>query len=85
MIEVRCLGHIGSSVGSKEVSLEGPELSPSEIIERLRRISGKDDPGFTKFNTLVMVEEGEAFLAAAPERRVKDGQRVALIPFSHGG
>ena len=85
MIRVRCLGHIGTSVGAKEVALEGTELEASEIVDRLRKISGKDDPGFTKFNTLLMVEDGEAFVSATAGRTVKDGETVALIPFSHGG
>ena len=67
------------------MSLEAPELEPSQIVERLRSMSGKVDPGFTKFNTLVMVESGEAFVTASVRRVVKDGEKVVLIPFSHGG
>lgn len=85
MITVRCLGHIGTSMGSREVTIDGAELGSAELVERLRLMSGKPDPGFTRFNTLVMVENGEAFVAAAPGRKVMDGERVVLIPFSHGG
>jgi molybdopterin converting factor small subunit len=85
LIAVRCLGHIGTSVGAKEVDLEESDLDASEIVERMRKLSGREDPGFTVYNTLVMVEDGEAFVPAGAGRRVKGGQRVALIPFSHGG
>ncbi|MDG6910055.1 MAG: hypothetical protein JRN08_06770 [Nitrososphaerota archaeon] len=85
MILVRCLGHIGTSVGKSEVALEGEDLDGGEIVERLRRISGKPDPGFTKYNTLIMVEDGEVFVTASAERKVRGGERVVLIPFSHGG
>ena len=85
MISVKCLGHIGTSVGAKEVELDGDELQAADIIERLRLASGVSDPGFTKFNTLVMVEDGEAFVAAGVDRFVRDGQRVVLLAFSHGG
>lgn len=85
MIVVRCLGHIATSVGAGEVTLEGGELGAVEIVERLRKMSGKADPGFTRFNTLMMVEDGEAFVTAAAERKVRAGERVVLIPFSHGG
>jgi molybdopterin converting factor small subunit len=85
MIRVRCLGHIGTSVGAKDVELDGEELPAAEIIERLRSASGRSDPGFTKYNTLVMVEDGEAFVPAAVEKVVRDGQKVVLLPFSHGG
>jgi molybdopterin converting factor small subunit len=67
------------------VSLEGADLEVSEIVDRLRAMSGKEDPGFTKFNTLVMVESGEAFVTASVRKVVKDGEKVVLIPFSHGG
>lgn len=85
MIVVRCLGHIGTSVGAEEVTLEGSELSGPEIVERLRSISGKEDPGFTRFNTLLLVEDGEAFVPATGGKKVKSGERTVLIPFSHGG
>jgi len=85
VITVKCLGHIGTSVGTREVVLEDDELEASELVERLRTASGRQDPGFTKYNTLVMVEEGEAFVPAAVSRKVRSGERVVLIPFSHGG
>ncbi len=85
MITVRCIGHIGTTVGAQEVHLEESELDASEIVERVRKISGKKDPGFDRYNTLVMVEDGEAFIAAGTGRRVRGGDRVVLIPFSHGG
>ncbi|MGD1055518.1 MAG: hypothetical protein ABR867_05510 [Nitrososphaerales archaeon] len=85
MIKVKCLGHIGTSVGAKEVQLADDALDAEEIVERLRGLSTEADPGFTKYNTLVMVEHGEAFVPASVKRVVKSGQTVILIPFSHGG
>jgi molybdopterin converting factor small subunit len=85
MISVRCLGHIGTSVGAKDVELDGEGLDPSEIVEKLRERSGDMDPGFNRYNTLMMVEDGEAFVPATASRKVKDGERIILIPFSHGG
>ena len=85
MILVRCFGHIGTSVGSREVALEGSELDAAEIVDRVRRLSVEPDPGFNRYNTLVMVEDGEAFVPAGIHRAVREGERVALIPFSHGG
>jgi molybdopterin converting factor small subunit len=85
MIFVRCFGHIGTSIGSKEVAIEGTELDAAEIVDRVRKLSVEADPGFTRYNTLVMVEDGEAFVPAGIRRVVREGERVALIPFSHGG
>lgn len=85
MITVRCLGHIGTSVGAKELTFPDEDIEASELVEKVRAATGKSDPGFTKFNTLVMVEDGEAFVPAGGSRRLKNGEKVALIPFSHGG
>ncbi|MGP8125159.1 MAG: hypothetical protein ACLQEQ_04720 [Nitrososphaerales archaeon] len=85
MISVKCLGHIRTSVGAKEVRLPDEAIDAEEIVARLRALSTEADPGFTKYNTLVMVEDGEAFVPAAAKRIVKSGQKVVLIPFSHGG
>jgi molybdopterin converting factor small subunit len=85
MITVRCFGHIETSVGSKEVTLGGSELDASEIVDRVRMLSIEAEPGFDRYNTLVLVDNGEAFVPAGIHRRIKEGQRVALIPFSHGG
>jgi len=85
MIRVRCYGHICTSVGSSEVALQAAELDSADLVDRVRGMSVARDPGFTRYNTLVMVEDGEAFVPAGAGRMVKDGERVALIPFSHGG
>jgi len=85
MIKVRCLGHIGSSLGKEEVSIEGNDLEAADIVERLRAMVRTGEPGFNRFNTLALVEDGEAFVPAATKRRVKDGETLILIPFSHGG
>jgi molybdopterin converting factor small subunit len=85
MIRVRCLGHIAGSVGSKEVELQDAELDAVEIVERLRKISGRADPGFTRYNTLIMIGDGEAFVPATGAGKVREGEEVVLIPFSHGG
>ncbi len=85
MITVRCFGHIGTSVGSGEIHLDESELDAGELVDRVRGLSVEKNPGFTRFNTLVLVEDGEAFVPAGVRRLVKEGERVALVPFSHGG
>jgi molybdopterin converting factor small subunit len=85
MIKVSCLGHIGTSVGAKEVLLPDEEIDAAEIVDRLRESAAKRDPGFTRYNTLVMVADGEAFVPASVSRKVRSGEDVVLIPFSHGG
>jgi molybdopterin converting factor small subunit len=85
VITVTCLGHIKSSVGKERVAFDVDEIDSAELIETLRTMSSRAEPGFTKYNTLVMVGTGEAFLPAAASKKLKSGDEVVLIPFSHGG
>ena len=86
MIRVTCVGHIRTSVGRETVELKEDRIKTSVLIERLREM-GHDDPnlGFSKFNTLVIVNGSSAFTAAADDRTIDDGDEVLLLPFSHGG
>ena len=85
MIRVTCLGHIGTEVGRSEIQLNVGDVGAAELVDSLRSKASNPNPGFSKFNTLVMVGEGEAFVPATSTRTIKDGERVILIPFSHGG
>ena len=85
MISVRLLGHIRTSVGREMVEIEEGDIDAAQLVERLRSMSIEREPGFTPFNTLVMVEDGEAYVPAKTGKRIASGQRVVLIPFSHGG
>lgn len=85
-ILVTCLGHIRTSVGQETVEIPNESMTAGELIEALRGMAGSDPHvGFTKFNTLLVVNGESAFTAAADDRRLKDGDRVLLVPFSHGG
>lgn len=80
------MGYIKTSVGKEEVELDVEEIPVVEMIDRMRAISKEHErAGFNQYNTLVMVEDGEAFVPATRDRMVRAGERVVLIPFSHGG
>jgi len=86
MIRVKCVGHIGTAMGKEELELNVEEVQVDDLIDRLRKLSKEQHRvGFNRFNTLVMVEDGEAFVAATRSRLIKNGESVVLIPFSHGG
>lgn len=85
MIRVRCLGHIKTSLGGEDIELAYDELEVGAVVEKLRGLCKEANPGFNKFNTLIMVEDGEAFVPASSSRKVRSGEKVVLIPFSHGG
>jgi molybdopterin converting factor small subunit len=85
-IVVTCLGHIRTSLGREEVELTGPEMTASELIERIRSLASGDGPiGFSRYNTLLVVNGEAAFTASSNDRLIMDGDRVLLVPFSHGG
>jgi molybdopterin converting factor small subunit len=83
---VKCIGHISTSLGSKEVLIQEDALTVDELFDRLESMAkGSGEPGFNKFNTLVVVNEGVAFSAARSGKVLTDGQEIVLVPFSHGG
>ena len=80
------MGHIATSLGRESLELDLEEIQVGELIDRLRALAiGADRVGFSRFNTLAMVEDGEAFVAGSKERVLRTGETVVLIPFSHGG
>ena len=85
MISVRLLGHIRTSVGAESVDIPEDEIGAAALVDRVRSLSRDRNPGFNRFNTLAMVEDGEAFVPAAADRTFRSGERVVLLPFSHGG
>jgi molybdopterin converting factor small subunit len=85
LIRVKCLGHIASEVGVEELELDLPQAHAATIVDQLRTRAASANPGFSRYNTLVLVDDGEAFVPAASDKIVRDGQQVVLIPFSHGG
>ena len=86
MIRITLVGHIRTSLGREIVELDQKHIAAGDLIERLREMGRADlHLGFTKFNTLIVVNGGEAFTAAAEDRQLSDGDDVLLLPFSHGG
>jgi len=78
------MGHIGTAVGAKDVEITSGPMEASELVEAVRAMCGSD-PGFTIYNTLVLVGESEAFVPASGGRLIGNEEEVVLIPFSHGG
>ena len=86
MIIVKAVGHIRRSLGAETVELDERGIGAVDLIERLReRAREGPDVGFTRFNTLIVVNGGQAFIPAAEDRKLKDGDEVLLLPISHGG
>ena len=87
MIHLKFLGHIKTSMGSEEMDVPRESISVGDLFGLL--LSSRPaqlDHGFTKYNTLVVVNDEEVFSASAQqERRISDGDSVLLVPFSHGG
>ncbi len=87
MIHLRFLGHIKTSMGSEELHVSGEGVSVDELFGLLLSTKPANlDHGFTKYNTLLVVNDGEVFAASSQGgRHLADGDSVVFVPFSHGG
>jgi molybdopterin converting factor small subunit len=87
MIHLKFLGHIRTSMGSGEFDLPQDGISVDDLFSLLlSKEPARLDHGFTKYNTLVVINDEEAISATAQkDRRIRDGDSVLLVPFSHGG
>jgi molybdopterin converting factor small subunit len=86
MIHLKFMGHIRTSMGSDALDLPRDDISVGELFGLLTGDGPRPGQGFTKHNTLLVVNDGEVFTASAQEgRRLRDGDSVLLVPFSHGG
>ena len=87
MIHLKFLGHIKTSMGTEEMEVQKESVTVDDLFDLL--LSSKPaelDHGFTKYNTLVVLNDDEVFSASAQKgRRLSDGDSVLLVPFSHGG
>ena len=88
MIHLKFLGHIKTSMGSEEMEVPLESLSVDDLFSLLLSKGGaaEVDHGFSKYNTLLVLNDEEVFSASANQsRRLSDGDSVLLVPFSHGG
>jgi molybdopterin converting factor small subunit len=87
MIHLKFLGHIRTSMGSEEIELPHDGISVEDLFSLLlSKKPAQLEHGFTKYNTLVVINDEEALSATAQkDRRLRDGDSVLLVPFSHGG
>jgi molybdopterin converting factor small subunit len=87
LIHLKFFGHIKTSMGAEELDIPGGAMSVGELFGLLlAREPRKAEHGFTQYNTLLVLNDGEVFSASAQkERRLSDGDCVTLVPFSHGG
>jgi molybdopterin converting factor small subunit len=87
MIHLKFLGHIKTSMGAEELEVSQGSISVSELFSLLLSSEAPVlDHGFSKYNTLLVVNDKEVFSASAQQDRLlSDGDSVLLVPFSHGG
>jgi molybdopterin converting factor small subunit len=87
MIHLKFLGHIKTSMGSEEMEFSSDGITLDDLFALLLADRPAErDHGFTKYNTLVVINGEEALSASAQkDRRINDGDSVLLVPFSHGG
>jgi molybdopterin converting factor small subunit len=87
MIHLKFLGHIKTSMGSEGMEVPRESISVDDLFALLlsKPTEGLEH-GFSKYNTLLVVNDDEVFSASTQhDRRLSDGDSVLLVPFSHGG
>jgi molybdopterin converting factor small subunit len=74
-------------MGAEKMDLPGEGITVDGLFALLlAREPARTEHGFTKFNTIVVVNGGEAFSASSQgNRKLNEGDEVVLVPFSHGG
>ncbi len=87
MIHLKFLGHIRTSMGSEGMDISRDGITLDDLFALLLSDRPVElDHGFTKYNTLVVINDEEALSPSAQkDRRISDGDSVLLLPFSHGG
>ena len=87
MIHLEFLGHIKTSLGTEEMDIPNESISVEELFGLLlSKAPAGTSHGFSKFNTLLVLNDGEVFSASAQDdRSFKDGDTVLLLPFARGG
>ena len=87
VIRLRFMGHVKTSVGSEEMVIERERISVDDLFGLLLSGGAANKPhGFSKYNTLLVVNDEEVFSPSSQkERLLKDGDTVLFVPFSHGG
>jgi molybdopterin converting factor small subunit len=87
MIHLKFLGHIRTSMGTEEMEVPRESISVDDLFGLLLSSRPAEvGHGFTKYNTLLVLNDDEVFSASAQkDRRLSDGDSVLLVPFSHGG
>ncbi len=74
-------------MGSEEFDVPVQAISVGDLFHlMLSKRPAREDHGFSKYNTLLVINDGEAFSASAQQDRIlTDGDSVLFVPFSHGG
>ncbi|MGQ9469992.1 MAG: MoaD/ThiS family protein [Nitrososphaerales archaeon] len=82
MIKVRAYGHIGKALGKEELEIHREEIRVKEVLELIKSSSNFKLSPLTMLITINGVE-----ISALDKENtiVKSGDKVVLVPITHGG
>lgn len=82
MIKVRAHGHIGRALGKEELEIDKEEIKVKEILEL---ITSSSNFKLSPLTMLITINGVEISALDKEDTIVKSGDKVALIPITHGG
>ncbi|MCP8312838.1 MAG: MoaD/ThiS family protein [archaeon] len=81
MIKVRAYGHIGKALGKEELEIDKEEIRVRDILELISSSNFKLSP----LTMLITINGVEISALNKEDTIIKSGDKVVLIPITHGG
>ena len=82
MIKVRAHGHIGRALGKEELEIDKEEIRVKDILELITLSSNFK---LSPLTMLITINGVEISALDKEDTIVKSGDKVVLIPITHGG
>jgi len=82
MIKVRAHGHIGKALGKEELEINKEEIRVKDILEL---ITSSSNFKLSPLTMLITINGVEISALDKEDTIVKSGDKVVLIPITHGG
>jgi len=82
MIKVRAYGYIGKALGKEELEIDKEEVRVKDILEL---ITSSSNFKLSSLTMLITINGVEISALDKEDTIVKSGDKVVLIPITHGG
>jgi len=82
MIKVKAYGHIGKALGKEELEIDKEEIRVKDVLEL---ITSSSNFKLSPLTMLITINGVEISALDKEDTIVKSGDKVVLIPITHGG